>query len=286
LKFYKYWAPAEAPVRNSSKTWPLRVYGDSNDSLEDAKRRAREIAEQSAVAIERNQPLDAYSYDRPLREEIVEEIRNGDERSAIITRNAYGSLVLNTGRVMFVDVDYPASPDLVDLRNALKRLWSRLTGGGFAVRGRDDRLLDRFEQVAREQNGLGMRVYRTSGGYRLLVTSELYDPVSASTRQLLTAFGSDPLYIRLCQAQECFRARLSAKHWRCGAPRPPLRYPWADAAEEARYRQWEQEYHRHANRCATCTFVGSFGSQTMHASVVPIVETHDRLTIRNGAPLA
>ena len=74
---------------------------------------------------------------------------------------------------------------------------------------------------------MGCRVYRTAGGFRLLVTSDTFDPMSTETIELLKAFGSDPLYIRLCKAQECFRRRLSAKFWRCGADRPPSRFPWA-----------------------------------------------------------
>jgi hypothetical protein len=286
VKFYKYWAPAEAKFQNSSQPWPLRAYGGSDVSLEDAKQRAREVAERAAAAIEQRRPLDSYGYERPLREEIVEEMHSGGEVTAVITRNAFGSLVLNTGRVLFADVDFPFPTGEIDLGKVLTRLWNRLTGKPAAAGARDDEYLERFQRVLQERPGMGARVYRTFCGFRLLVTSGEFDPASSATNQLLAALGSDPLYIRLCQAQECFRARLSAKHWRCGVRRPPLRYPWASDAEEARYRQWEQEYHRHANQFATCALVASLGAPPIHAAVLPIVETHDRLAIKDGAPLA
>ncbi len=47
-----------------------------------------------------------------------------------------------------------------------------------------------------------------------------------------------------------------------------------------------REYHRVANRFATCEFVGTFGSQEVCTNVKPIMETHDRLAIQQGAPLA
>jgi hypothetical protein len=147
-------------------------------------------------------------------------------------------------------------------------------------------LISRFEEVARSRQGFGLRIYRTAGGFRLLVTSETFDPMSPEAMGLLSAFGSDPLYMRLCQSQECFRARLSAKFWRCGAARPPSRFPWADANAERAYRQWEQAYHVRANEFATCEIVHSIGEPAIHPAVQPILETHDRLCIRAGAPLA
>ena len=65
-----------------------------------------------------------------------------------------------------------------------------------------------FDEVCRLQPGFGFRIYRTRAGFRLLVTSGTFDPSAAETLALLKEFGSDPLYIRLCKAQECFRARL------------------------------------------------------------------------------
>jgi hypothetical protein len=284
MKFYKYWAPGEATVHEKRWTWMLRAYGGSNEGWEAALRRAKEVAERAAAAIERGDVPGSYGYaDRALREEIIQEFAGSDGLDAVITRNAYGALVLNTSRVMFVDVDYPQR----SLGGVFRSLWNSLRGKSAVAKvARDETILTQIHQVVQSRPSLGLRIYRTAGGYRLLVTSGTYEPQSPDTAELLTAFGSDKLYIRLCKAQECFRARLSAKYWRCGATRPPSRYPWADAAQEAEYRRWENEYHRLANQYGTCAFVGSFGEPHVHDAVQPILETHDRLTVRDGATLA
>jgi hypothetical protein len=129
-------------------------------------------------------------------------------------------------------------------------------------------------------------VYRTAAGFRLLLTSQSMEPASAASRELLNVLGSDPLYQRLCTAQSCFRARLSPKYWRCGCDKPPSRFPWADGADEARYRQWERDYGERARPFAVCAFVGALGSPTVDDSVQPILDLHDRLTLNERAPLA
>ena len=49
-----------------------------------------------------------YYPNRPFREPVLQEIKNdAGETAAVITRNSYGCHVLNTARVMFVDVDLP-----------------------------------------------------------------------------------------------------------------------------------------------------------------------------------
>jgi hypothetical protein len=296
MKFFKYWAPGEATVDTGGRPWTLRAYGVSDQCLDAAKRQAREVAQRAAAAILTGPLPHDYAYgDRPMREEVVEELTNGGQVIGVISRNSYGALVLNTSAAMFVDVDYDINEAIrnrtpVTLGSALAQLWGQLTGrpkAGIAppTATGDDALLERFERVTRSHAGLGTRVYRTAGGFRLLVTSEPFDPGSAEAAQLLDRFGADSLYRRLCLSQQCFRARLTAKFWRCGATKPPSRFPWTSAAEEADYRQWEQAYHERANRHATCAPIASFGEPTVHATIRPILDLHDRLTINDGAPL-
>jgi hypothetical protein len=286
MKFYKYWAQAEATVQSGNRPWKLRAYGGSNQGMDEARQRARETAERAAAAIQQGPLASTYGYaDRPLREEIVQEINGASGFAGVITRNSLGSLILNTARVMFVDVDYPAQEG--SLVAGLRGLWGSLRGKPPAPRpDRDQPILQRFENVSRARPDLGFRVYRTAGGFRLLVTSQTFEPASADTMELLAEFGSDPLYVRLCKSQECFRARLSAKFWRCSASRPPSRFPWSDAAKEQEYRAWEQKYHAAANRFAVCELVGHRGETAVDENVQPILETHDRLTMQEGAKLA
>ncbi len=285
MRFYKYWASGEATVQQGRQSWNLRAYGGSDQDLNDAIQRAQQIAARAAAAIEQGTRPERYGYpDRALREEIVQEVNAAHGLSAVITRNSYGALVLNTSRVMFVDVDYPPASGFGD---NVRNLWDRLRGRSKpSQRDRDDQLLSRFREIVDSRQGIGLRVYRTAGGFRLLVTSATYDPISSETGELLSAFGSDPLYVRLCKAQECFRARLSAKHWRCGAARPPSRFPWENEEQEHRYREWEEVYHAKANQFAVCEPVGHLGSTGVIDDVQTVLDLHDRLTIQAGARLA
>jgi hypothetical protein len=253
--------------------------------MDDAQARANERAERVAAAVVNGRGADSYDYgERPLREEIIQEIREGDELTGVITRNAYGSLVLNTSRVMFVDADtFPRR----SFREVLRNMWRTWLGKAAADRrAREEKLLAVFDEVCQSQPEIGFRIYRTFAGFRLLVTSGVYDPTAPETIELLKAFGSDPLYIRLCKSQECFRARLSAKPWRCGVERPPSRFPWDEEAKEREFRLWEEEYHRSANQFAVCELVGSRGAAVVDESVRTILDAHDRLTMQDGAKLA
>ncbi|HEX3599281.1 MAG TPA: hypothetical protein VHU84_04015 [Lacipirellulaceae bacterium] len=174
MKFYKYWARGEAKVQER-RPWTLRAYGGSNRDLDQAIRRANEIAARAASAIQEGRSPEKYGYaDRSLREEIVQEIHDSRGLSAVITRNSYGALVLNTSRVMFADVDYPPPPGVLSL---VKNIWDRIRGKPTAtLPDRDEQLLRRFREVVDSQPGLGLRIYRTAAGYRLLATSDTYDP--------------------------------------------------------------------------------------------------------------
>jgi hypothetical protein len=98
--------------------------------------------------------------------------------------------------------------------------------------------------------------------------------------------GSDPLYKRLCRVQECFRARLTPKFWRCGAPRPPSRFPWTSAAEESAMRAWEAEYHDCSQSYAVCELIDAIGNDRVHREAAAIVRLHDEMTCSEGLPLA
>jgi hypothetical protein len=295
MKLYRHWALGESKVGSGKKSWTLRAYGGSNTSLEDAKRRAREIADRAAAAVSAGRPPGEYLYsERALREEIIEEFSENGEPVAAITRNSYGSLVLNTSRVMFADVDYPPGQMTSPVKAAAGlagRLLRRLTGSSqptetVAAAARDDVFLDRFDAVSRANGDLGLRVYRTAAGFRLLVTSQVLEPTSSESHDLLNAFGSDVLYQRLCVAQSCFRARLTPKYWRCDSDKPPSRFPWASAEDEAGYREWESAYAASAEQFATCAYVATLGNSRVDPAVQPMLELHDRMTIEEGAPLA
>ncbi|MEM7164679.1 MAG: hypothetical protein AAF581_04405 [Planctomycetota bacterium] len=275
MRFAKYWAAGSADVVKEEHaptptTWQVRCYGASDRSVDEAKRRAAEIAQRMARSISTGRIPNAYDYgDNPLREEVLEEFRHGSAAPfAVVTRNSYGSAVLNCSEALFADIDY-AAPSLV---GGLKRLFL----GRRAQRSGDDAVIDRVRSIA-EESGIGVRLYRTANGFRCLVTSRTYDPTSDEARQLLERCGSDPLYMKLCKAQQCFRARLTPKFWRCGATRPPGRIPFETPEDETRYREWEGAYEQQAAEYSTCAFVGAFGSEAIDEAVQPVVDMHDRL---------
>ncbi len=307
MKVYSHWAREKVSVETSGwvrRTFEVEVCGGSDRSLEDAREQARRTGTRVRDAIAAGRAA-RYAYsDRPLREELLEEVRDGRELLAVVTRNGYGARVLNAAQAMFIDIDMAGSRNLATGRlpgvnpwfepapeTSGKPLWTRITHALGA--GRRERreaafqaALGHIEATAREVPRLGLRVYRTFAGYRCLVTSRTFDPKDRDSRALLERFRSDPLYVKLCDAQECYRARLSPKYWRCGAARPPLRFPFRDDTEEERYRRWERRYEESASGYATCRLVATFGSDAIAPAIRPIVELHDRAACGGSEQLA
>ena len=128
------------------------------------------------------------------------------------------------------------------------------------------------------------RVYRTPQGLRLLFVDKLYDPTSEETLAILRGLKTDPMYIKLTQKQECFRARLTAKPWRCGCPRPPHLYPWDSPEAEQEFRQWESRYTSVAAKYRACEYVKAFGAMAQITAVQAVIKAHDDGTMMD-APL-
>ena len=105
----RFWAEARAEGRSPDRhpTSVLR-FGWSQHSPQEAQRMAEERAAEALARrvrgefVPHREPTRPYeaAADLPIREEIVEE-----HSQAVLTRNCYGALCLNTERVMFVDVD-------------------------------------------------------------------------------------------------------------------------------------------------------------------------------------
>ncbi len=101
------------------------------------------------------------------------------------------------------------------------------------------------------------------------------EPASAA---ILEELSADPLYRKLTEHQECYRARLT--------PKPPAAYPWNDASAEARYRGWEAACGETIRRYATCRFIRDFGPPAEDPEIVKVIEYHDSLCHNDSAPLA
>lgn len=181
-------------------------------------------------------------------------------------------MVLNAAQVVFIDIDFPRESGLKAFLRSVRRPF------GTAAPGPEEDRLRGIEEWARMNPGWGMRIYRTFGGFRCVITDRLLDPVKESTLELLKSLKSDPLYIRLCQRQECFRARLSPKPWRCGARKPPSRYPWETGEAELKFRRWEEKYRLAASRYTACRLVKELRNGRMYPDVDAILSVHDRLS--------
>jgi hypothetical protein len=285
MKVYRYWAKGNAPLKMERRVWNIVCFGASNESVEDATQNARIKAEGIRAAILRGDEGGGYMYsDRPLREELKREIHQHGELTAVITRNNYGSLVLNTARVMFIDIDVEPEKKKTERPGLMSRL--------FGVKSKEEAVahvhrMDPMEEMRgkAEGYGLGMSVYRTPNGYRGLVTNRLFDPTSEETLALLRAFGSDELYVKMCRVQECFRARLTPKPWRIKVPNPPSRFPWVEREKEIAHREWERFYEGVIANYSACSFLGRCGDESMMEDISEIVGIHDSLAC-TGKPLA
>jgi hypothetical protein len=283
MKVYRYWARGVASVGPDDGTAPdeFIAYAGSDRSIEDARRQAVEKATKIGRAVFRSEPPDAYLYcDRPIREEIIEEFHRGDFQSAVITRNVYGALVLNTAEAMFIDIDYPYVSPFAALFRWFAGLFGKKSPSA------DEKIIRRVGEVVEAERNLGLRLYRTANGYRCLVTSQTFQPTSNESTDLMKRFGADPMYVRLCREQECFRARISPKFYRLRLERPPGRYPFENDGDRAEYDRWTTEYDVAARNFTTCVFLEHFGRSNVDERVRPIVETHDRFACRSSEALA
>jgi hypothetical protein len=257
--------------------------------MADAQTLARQAAERIVSRIENGEGFpERYGYaDRPLREEILQEIRGAQgELVAAVTRNAYGAEVLNAARLLFIDIDLPGGEARSRAATLLGRVLSALLGFGSTSRPASSAPMpaNEAEAHARRQQWLadhpqwGMRVYRTRSGLRYLVTHGLFEPGQAASETVMQFLGCDPAYVQLCRAQKSFRARLTPKAWRCGMRPPPARFPFQDPDLEEQMRAWKTEYTDACERWATCTLLEVCGNPLVHESVAPLLQIHDTRT--------
>lgn len=270
-------------TRDAATAW-----GWSENSEEEALRMARERAERIAARLGRGETaeLERYPYGADaIREWCVERYHDTAGRVvAAMTRNRYGAWVLNAESLMMADVDLP------EVRPAGVGLIGRLFGRKAApapVGDPAEDALRELEAYLASRGRSGARVYRTPGGLRYLFAGA---PAVADSEETLTALrslGCDPLYLRLCRSQRCFRARLTAKPWRCGLSSARLSFPFADDRERQRFEQWDRRYEQASNGHAACRYLRTLGDPTIHPELAPLIELHDaRCRATTDLPLA
>lgn len=309
-----HWAEASRRHRAGGKQITVRRFGWSETSGAEALAMAEQRAELAlqrmlagAKLAKRELKLAYNGSDGvPIREEVL--ARHGEE---VITRNAYGAHCLNTPCALFADIDFASAPSaprriasfvliallpvaaglwwaswgigLAALAAALLvagpglqatgRLWRRLAGGDEAhVRRR----IDKFVAAHPDWN---LRLYRSPAGLRVLATHRPFEAGEAAVQEFFHAVSADPVYVRMCVNQRCFRARLTAKPWRIGIaahmrPRPGV-WPVSAARMDERA-SWIAHYENQARGYAACRFIAAVGSGAVHPRLASVVSLHDR----------
>lgn len=232
MKIPRFWAKGQSDMQTcnpgTGEQMSFSCWGWSDASQNEAEAMAEERTKAVVAMIQAGKKPDSYLYsDKPLREEILEEWKKSDGSTSVaITRNPMGCLVMNTTTIMFVDVDIPESesPGLFGLLFGKKKPDPSEQKEGEAI--------GKVRNMVKLDSRCGVRIYRTRGGLRYLLTHSHTDPSAAATLGAMQALGTDPLYVKLCRVQECFRARLTPKPWRCDIPVVHLSYPWKDKSAE------------------------------------------------------
>jgi len=141
-------------------------------------------------------------------------------------------------------------------------------------------------EFARRHPDLGVRVYRTAAGLRVIVTGAAAPPSSDRARALLTELGSDPLDVELCATHDSYRARLTPKPFRLGARALTVPWPFGDEEAQGRYEEWVAEYDGRASGHAVCRLVSASGPEP-GPDEQRLVALHDaRCRVGERLPLA
>ncbi len=297
----KYWAKAEIKVRPGNRQpFASFCWGWSDHSAEEA----RQVAAQRAALMTERLTRDAsfgrnahdYYADAPLHEEIIQNIKGSEGQSiALVTRNSYGALVLNAAQAMFIDIDFPAKTASSNshggfgglMQTLISMVSGRKANGGNHL-SLEEEALANLRRIAAARPDMALRVYRTHSGLRALVTNRIFDPKDGGIEGMLRSFGSDPLYIKLCTQQECFRARLTPKPWRMGIWKTPANFPREGKEADLAFKEWETKYNAKAAGFSTCRFVETLGPvEAIHQDIHAVLNLHDSLTgASSNRPLA
>lgn len=280
MQFFRFWTRADSSATGRDGEFSVTCFGYSNTSLEDALRVAERRAKAAATAMADGQLHKGgyYEGERPFREEIVDEFTDDGQQIGIISRNNYGVLVLNTPNVFIADVDKPKASQAKSLFGLFKKKQQEPSF--------EQQLIEKIDNLCLQDSSLGLRLYRTMNGYRIIITTKLIPASEANSVRLLDELGSDRLYVSLCKTQDCYRARLTPKPWRCGFKSPSTKFPFRSNTEEQEFRRWEKEYESAVRGYASCALIGDFGSSHRDPIVDKIVQLHDHFSLDGEKPLA
>jgi hypothetical protein len=279
MKFAKYWSEAFVAVDEAifGKT-RLSTWGASNESQVQAGINASERATRLGQLISRGfDALREYEYwNGYIREEVIDEILDSHGRVlGVLTRNSYGATVLNTESVLFGDIDIS---ELGFFSKLLQLIGQPKKDKAWFV--------SKIEQYQQQNPAYTFKVYETFAGLRVVVTNQVFENYSDSAKALFSALGVDPLYVKLCKAQSCFRARLTPMPWRIGLDRPSSRFPHHEPSAFYSFSDWLKNYELASRNVSTVKLVATFGNAREHPDVDRVLEVHDRYARTGSTQLA
>lgn len=278
MNIYKYWFKETRIAQDGAGyRYHLRCWAGSSVSLEEAKNKASEKVLGWIARLREGKRLGEYEYRaNDIREELIEEFHDDkNELVAAITRNRYGAMVLNSARILFVDIDVKPPSFLDRVLSWFKR---KPQDKSF--------FLDKLRKFHQANPAMGMVIYETFAGLRIALTHQELPPADAHAEAILKELGNDELYKKLCKTQACYRARLTPKPWRCDAPRPPNGFPRDDGEEESAFREWLALYERKSRDYAVCIHLETLGADRACGAAKRILDIHDRYVLNGRRDLA
>lgn len=191
-----------------------------------------------------------------MHEPVLSEICYSRKQQGIITRNRYNCLVLNTDRLLIVDVDL-GTPKYTDPRDCPVSCQVAIS---------QQQAIAALEALVEQFPNLGFRVYRTRNGLRYLCTTHEFHPLEPKSQRLMKSLYADPLYARLCKFQATFRARLTPKPWRVEPN---------ERTEQLICDRITGIVLPSSNPYAVCHLIEIVGERSILPEFEPIVESHD-----------
>lgn len=270
MQFFPVWTYVESEVVNERERGRLRVWG-GGETLSEAKQAATAELERQAMLIQQGHvpgeavaPTPPVVESRPLREELVERI--GDNA---ITRHPDGFLMLNTPNLLIFDIN-PLEPTAVD-----KVL--RFTSG--EKRDALQMAHDRVMAWSRTHPEIPGRLYRTAGGWRVIITDVPHDAREEQVTLWARQMGTNADYLAYCQHQGFFRVRVSPKPTRVGmGSLQGWRHASLAEDEALRIDQWQADYEDACGLFRTCGDPVVLGPDFVHPDIADALYAHDDLT--------
>ncbi len=163
----------------------------------------------------------------------------------------------------------------------------------------DPYMIDLLNKRVANHTNEQFRLYKTPAGYRLIATHDTFLPNDNVVAEWFATFHADVNYARLCQSQQCFRARLTSKPWRMTEiieqnklekSIPTKEFYLIDnddnrIVEQRRKdlvarQQWVIDYDKFALNYRACRYIESFtgrdASKNDKAAIKGFVQWHDR----------